>query len=105
MSRFGEAWTEGELQGVALLFRLMGDPTRLRILSALSGSNLCVRHISERVGTSQSATSHQLALLRRADLVRVARSGKSVVYSLADDHVRQMLELALVHEREEGRHE
>ena len=98
MSRFGEAWTEGELQGVALLFRL-------RILSALSGSNLCVKHISERVGTSQSATSHQLALLRRADLVRVARSGKSVVYSLADDHVRQMLELALVHEREEGRHE
>lgn len=104
MNRHGEGMSDRELQGVAQLFKLMGDPTRLRILSALSGSSLCVMHISERVGMSQSATSHQLALLRRADLVRATRSGKSLVYALADDHVRQMLDLAIVHEREEGRH-
>ena len=97
MSRFGEAWTEGELQGVALLFRLMGDPTRLRILSALSGSNLCVKHISERVGMSQSAVSHQLSLLRRCDLVKVSRSGKNQVYSISDEHVRLVVDMAELH--------
>ena len=79
------------------LFKLMGDETRLRILMALHESSLCVTHICERVGMSQSAVSHQLALLRGADLVRVARKGKQVVYSLSDEHVRQILDMVTLH--------
>lgn len=86
---------------ISRLFKMMGEPTRLRILLALFGGNLCVKHISERVGMSQSATSHQLALLRKADLVRVTRSGKSLVYSLADERVRKMLEFSLLYGKEE----
>ena len=79
------------------LFKMMGDMTRLRILMALHESALCVTHICERVGMSQSAVSHQLALLRRANLVRVMRTGKNVVYSLCDEHVRLMLDMVDLH--------
>lgn len=82
-------------------FKIMGDKTRLAILMELLEGSLCVMHISERVGMSQSATSHQLAILRKADLVRVKRSGKSVVYSISDEHVRLMLDMALLHISEE----
>ena len=102
MSFHGVTVSDREEKRIAHLFKMMGDPNRLRILLALSGGNLCVMHISERVGMSQSATSHQLALLREADLVRVTRSGKNLVYSLSDDHVRQLLALALVHGKEEA---
>ena len=102
MSFHGVTVSDREGKRIAPLFKMMGDPNRLRILLALSGGNLCVMHISERVGMSQSATSHQLALLREADLVRVTRSGKNLVYSLSDDHVRQLLALALVHGKEEA---
>ena len=94
------AWEESELQRAGSLFKIMGDPTRLRILVALMEGSLCVMHISERVGMSQSATSHQLAILRRADLVRVTRNGKSLIYSISDEHVRLMLDMALLHGRE-----
>lgn len=82
-------------------FKVMADRTRLRILTELLEGSLCVMHISERVGMSQSATSHQLALLRKANLVRVTRKGKSVVYSISDEHVRLMLDMALLHVSEE----
>ncbi|MBQ8331529.1 MAG: winged helix-turn-helix transcriptional regulator [Clostridia bacterium] len=81
-------------------FKIMGDQTRLRILVELLEGSLCVMHISERVGMSQSATSHQLAILRKANLVRVTRKGKSVVYSISDEHVRLMLDMALLHVNE-----
>ena len=102
MIHHGLSVNEREGKRISRLFKMMGDPTRLRILLTLSGSNLCVMHISEKVGMSQSATSHQLALLRDADLVRVTRSGKNLVYSLSDDHVRQLLALAVAHGKEEG---
>ena len=82
-------------------FYVLSDKTRLRILASLLDANLCVMHISERVGMSQSATSHQLAVLRQADLVRVKRQGKSLVYSLSDDHVRLMLDMAQAHLKED----
>ena len=66
----------------------------------LSGSR-CVMHISEALGMSQSAVSHQLALLRGADLVKVSRNGKTQVYSIADEHVRLILDMALLHSCEE----
>lgn len=88
---------------VGTFFKVMGDETRLRILTSLLDGSLCVKHISERVGMSQSAISHQLAVLRQADLVRVARNGKQLIYSISDEHVRLMLDMALLHvkEREE----
>ena len=88
------------LDKMSRFFKVMGDPTRLHILMQLMKAPLCVMHISERVGMSQSATSHQLAILRKANLVRVTRKGKSVVYSISDEHVRLMLDMALLHVNE-----
>ena len=92
--------SENDLNTMATFFKIMSDNTRLRILIELLEGSLCVMHISERVGMSQSATSHQLALLRKADLVRVTRNGKNVVYSISDEHVRLMLDMALLHVNE-----
>ncbi len=96
--------TEGELATMSSFFKIMADPTRLRILCELLQGSLCVMHISQRLGMSQSATSHQLAMLRRADLVRVTRNGKSLIYSISDEHVRLMLDMALLHIHEEVSH-
>lgn len=91
---------EADLCTMSNFFKIMADKTRLRILVELLEGSLCVMHISERVGMSQSATSHQLAILRKADLVRVTRKGKSIVYSISDEHVRLMLDMALLHVNE-----
>lgn len=93
--------TNEQLTKVSVFFKVMGDMTRLKILMALLGGNLCVMHISEAVGMSQSAVSHQLAILRGADLVKVTRHGKTQVYSIADEHVRLILDMALLHSNEE----
>ncbi|MBQ9783411.1 MAG: winged helix-turn-helix transcriptional regulator [Clostridia bacterium] len=92
---------EQELDTMCDFFKMMADRTRLRILMELLEGSLCVMHISERVGMSQSATSHQLALLRKAKLVHVTRKGKSVAYSISDEHVRLMLDTAMLHVHEE----
>lgn len=89
------------LEEMSGFFKVLSDKTRLAILAELLEASLCVMHISERVGMSQSAVSHQLAILRRADLVRVKRNGKSLVYSISDDHVRLMLDMAMLHINEE----
>ena len=94
---------EASLAQMSEFFKVMGDKTRLSILIELLEGSLCVMHISERVGMSQSAISHQLAILRRADLVRVKRSGKTLIYSISDEHVRLMLDMALLHINEEGK--
>jgi ArsR family transcriptional regulator len=97
-------WTElpnqSEIDRMSEFLKVMSDRTRLRILIELMQGTLCVMHISERVGMSQSATSHQLAILRKANLVRVTRNGKNVVYSISDEHVRLMLDMALLHVNE-----
>ena len=93
--------SEAVLSAMSGFFKVMGDRTRLQILVELLEGSLCVNHICERVGMSQSAVSHQLAILRRADLVRVTRKGKSVVYAISDEHVRLMLDMALLHVSEE----
>ena len=92
--------TAEQMEKISVFFKVMGDPTRLKILTALLGGNLCVIHISEAVGMSQSAVSHQLAILRRADLVKVLRNGKTQVYSIADEHVRLILDMALLRSSE-----
>jgi ArsR family transcriptional regulator, lead/cadmium/zinc/bismuth-responsive transcriptional repressor len=82
------------------LFKVFSDPTRLRILRALAQGELCVCDIGEVLGVSQSAVSHQLALLRTARLVAYRREGKTVFYRLADDHVSLLLKLGLDHASE-----
>jgi ArsR family transcriptional regulator, lead/cadmium/zinc/bismuth-responsive transcriptional repressor len=88
---------------IAELFNALGDPTRVRILHALSLEELCVCEISELIGLSSSAISHQLRLLRMNRLVKNRKSGKMVYYSLDDDHVRTLLEQSLKHVREDRR--
>ncbi len=85
------------LYDVSELFKVFGDSTRIRILSALRGGPLCVFHLAERLAMGQSAISHQLRLLRGAGLVKAKRNGKTVSYSLDDDHVAQILDLGLAH--------
>ena len=82
------------------LFKVFSDPTRIRILSALSESELCVCDLQVILGASQSAVSHQLAQLRAARLVRNRREGKTVYYALADAHVRAILVVGLDHVEE-----
>jgi len=82
------------------VFSALADPTRLRILHALSLEELCVCDIAALAGVSQSAVSHQLRLLRDRDLVAFRREGKRAVYRLADDHVRLLLDQGLAHAAE-----
>ena len=88
---------------LAEFFKVLADETRLKILCNLMDGAKCVMHLSERVAMSQSAVSHQLAILKRANLVKVLRDGKKQIYSLADGHVRAVLELVSTHVREDGK--
>ena len=93
----------GTLASLGEFFKLVGDATRLAILHALGPGELCVGDLGAALGMSESATSHQLALLRRARVVTARRDGRSVIYGLADHHVRQLVEAARVHLLEEGK--
>lgn len=79
------------VQWVADVFRLLGDPTRVRLLDALTHGERCVCDLAALVGHSESAVSHQLRLLRAARLVRVRRAGRLAFYSLDDHHVIGLL--------------
>lgn len=89
-----------EASQVAELFRLLGDRTRVRILGALlAEGELCVCELSAAVDVPESTVSHALRLLRTAGVVRNRRDGRSVHYSLDDDHVRNLLALSVEHVR------
>lgn len=92
-----------ELAALSESFKVLGDPTRMRLLWALCEEDRCVNDLAEIIGMGQSAVSHQLRLLRQARLVRYRREGKTSIYSLDDDHIRQIFELGLSHVREEKR--
>lgn len=81
-------------------FKVLGDPTRVRILDALSRSELCVQDIAKAVAQSESAVSHQLRLLRGARLVRARRAGRLVFYALDDHHIVKLFEQGLKHVQE-----
>ena len=85
------------IENIAELFKAFGDPTRVQILSLLRQQELCVGDIAEGVGLSQSAISHQLRLLKQMHLIKYHREGKNIVYALADDHVRTILDMGLQH--------
>ena len=79
------------------VFRMLSEPSRLKIVVALLGGELCVYHILEAVGGTQSAVSHQLRVLKDNRVVRARRAGQNVYYSLADEHVCQIVKMGLQH--------
>lgn len=82
----------------AALFRLLGDPTRLRMLSALTvADELCVHEIADQIGASETKVSQALRLLRTAGVVRNRRDGRHIHYRLDDDHVRDLLRITSEH--------
>ena len=91
-----------EVEGVSDTFRALGDPTRVRILDALSHGELCVCDLAAVLGVSQSAVSHQLRLLRGMRLVRSRRDGRMIFYALDDKHIMAIFRQALRHVQEAG---
>lgn len=88
---------ETTIQRLAETFRVLGDPTRVKILFALSQEELCVCDIANLLGTTNSAVSHQLRVLRNMRLVRYRKDGKMAFYSLDDDHIRNLFDEGLRH--------
>jgi len=95
-----------ELEQLTQLFRLLGDPTRARLLYALlEAGELCVCDISAATGTPETNVSHALRLLRTAGIVKARRNGRMMFYSLDDAHVRMLLDVSREHLRHAGRGE
>ncbi len=94
--------TGATLEALAETFKALGDPTRLRMLTALAEAELCVCDLATLVGISESAASHQLRLLRTLRLVRSRRDGRMVHYRLDDDHIKGLLAQGLDHVSEAG---
>ncbi len=88
---------EETLFDLAELFKIFGDSTRIKILFVLFEAEMCVCDIAQILGMTQSAISHQLQVLKKSKLVKYRRSGKTVFYSLADDHVRVILGQGMDH--------
>ena len=93
--------SEETLYDLADLFKVFGDSTRLRIVCALFDCEQCVQHIADELGMTHSAISHQLRFLKQNKLVKSRREGKTVFYSLADNHVKRIFFFCLEHIREE----
>lgn len=93
------------LVGLSEFFKIFGDATRLRILDVLLNGEKCVNEISKTLNVSQSAISHQLKNLRTSNLVKTKKLGKIVKYSIADNHIKIILEYGLEHIMEEVKNE
>ena len=89
--------SEDILYDLADFFKVFADSTRIKILSVLLMHEMCVCDLANTLGVSQSAISHQLRTLKQMDLVRSRRDGKTVFYSLADDHIKAILSQGLEH--------
>lgn len=85
------------LYDLAELFKVFGDSTRIKILWALDEAEMCVCDIAFLLNMTQSAVSHQLRVLKQAELVKNRREGKNVFYSLDDEHVKQIFNQGLIH--------
>ena len=93
---------DDEINDLADLFKVLGDSTRTKILTALEISELCVNDIAEAVNMTKSAVSHQLATLRHSGIVKCYKNGKEVYYTLDDFHVNKVFEIALEHIEHKG---
>ena len=88
---------EEDVAQMCAAFKAIGEPSRMKILLALMEGEMCVYHLTEAVGSTQSAVSHQLRILRDNRIIKARRDGQNVVYSLADAHVMAVLSLACEH--------
>ena len=86
-----------EIQGLSELFKVLGDPTRLKILCYLFDTELCVCDLTEKMSMNQPAISQQLKILRQAHLLKVRREGRHLYYSLVNDTVKQVIERGMCH--------
>ena len=93
-------FASSDIDDLTEIFRVLGDPTRVRILDVLSRSEVCVQDLAGKLQLSESAVSHQLRLLRSARIVRARRSGRNVFYALDDHHVLALFEQGLRHAQE-----
>lgn len=91
MDKKFEMCDETELYDLAELFKVFGDSTRIRILFVLFEEELCVCDLAQALNMTQSAISHQLKILKQSKLVKSRREGKSIFYSLADEHVKTII--------------
>ncbi len=89
--------SSGTITDISTLFKILGDPTRVKIVWALEQQELCVCDIATLLSMTKSAISHQLALLRKHHIVKPRRSGKQVFYSLDDEHITLIVEMAKTH--------
>ncbi len=92
---------EEDLALTAELFKVFGDPTRAKIICALTIQELCVCDIAELLGMTLSAVSHQLRILRQSRIIKSRRSGKTVYYRLDDEHISHIFLTAFMHIKEE----
>ncbi len=92
-----EAIPEKEIRRLALLYKAVADPTRLKIAMALKGGEMCVCDLAALLGVSESAVSHQIRRLKDLALVKSRRDGQVLYYSLDDDHVADLLRVGLEH--------
>lgn len=98
LSEVNEGMPDEEmLYDLAELYKVFGDSTRIKILYALFEAELCVCDIASVLAMSQSAISHQLRVLKQAKLVKFRREGKTIFYSLSDDHVRTIIGMGMEH--------
>jgi len=95
-----ESIPERDLERLALIYKLLGDPTRLRIALALNSGEMCVCDMAALLGLSESAVSHQIRRLKEASLVKGRREGQVLYYSLDDQHVVDLIQVGMDHIRE-----
>lgn len=96
----GKMPSDEKIYALSELFKAFGDETRMKILFALFKSEFCVCDLAALLGMTPSAVSHQLKMLKTARLIKSRRDGKSVFYSLSDDHVRTVIQMGLEHSEE-----
>ncbi len=95
-----EAIADQELERLSSMYKVLGDPTRLKIVMALKDVEMCVCDLSAFLGVSESAVSHQLRRLKDLALVKKRRDGQVIYYTLDDSHIVDLLSIALDHVRE-----
>lgn len=97
-SRLGD----GTIMDIAQIFKVLGDPTRIRIVEALRVRELCVGDLSALMDISQSGVSHQLRLLKQERIVKARRDGKMIYYALDDVHIEALIDMAIEHATHQG---
>lgn len=88
---------EKEIDRISTLFKVLGDPTRAKIVIALDNREVCVCNLAQALGMTNSAVSHQLAVLKANNIVKSRRDGKQVYYSFDDQHITDIIEIAQAH--------